>query len=240
MNKESGQVQLYSKEERRKLKLKLDSRCSNNQAEQLAILKALEAIKSLNRNSINPRMGTIFTDSRVSLDSLHNPNNHAFLVEEIRKKVASLERSQWKIMFSWVKAHIGIFVNELADKLAKEAARSDDTSYDFDRIPKSTLYQEAAVETIQKWQAEWTTCHKADATNLRDDAMCISGQGDQTMDHLLFHCTKTNAKREVLKQRISQQGNWPARKQELISKYQNVFSAFIESIDFELLQQSVQ
>jgi hypothetical protein len=35
----------------------------------------------------------IYTDNRISLDSVHNPNNHSFLVEEIRKKVASLERS---------------------------------------------------------------------------------------------------------------------------------------------------
>ena len=83
-----------------KLKPKLGDRCSNNQAEQLAILKALEAIESMNRHIINPRTAIIFTDSRVSLDSLHNPNNHAFLVEETRQKVASLEKSEWKIMFS--------------------------------------------------------------------------------------------------------------------------------------------
>jgi len=77
-----------------KLKLKLDDRCSKNQAEQLAILKALEAIESMNRYIINPRTATIFTGSRVSLDSLHNPNNHAFLVEETRKKVASLEKPE--------------------------------------------------------------------------------------------------------------------------------------------------
>jgi len=68
-----------------KLQLKLDSRCSNNQAEQLPILKALNAIESMNRHSINPRTATVFTDSRVSLDSLHNPNNHVVLVEWIRK-----------------------------------------------------------------------------------------------------------------------------------------------------------
>jgi ribonuclease HI len=140
-----------------KLKLKLDNRCSNNQAGQLAILKALEAIESLNTHSINPRTATIFTDSRVSLDSLHNPNNHAFLVEEIRKKVASSERSKWEIMFSWVKAHVGIYGNKLANRLAKEAARSDGTSYEFDRIPKSTLHHEAEEEAKQKWQVEWTS-----------------------------------------------------------------------------------
>ena len=50
-----------------KLKLKLVDRCSNNQAEQLAILKALEAIESMNRHIINPHMAIIFTDSRSPL-----------------------------------------------------------------------------------------------------------------------------------------------------------------------------
>jgi ribonuclease HI len=105
------------------LKLKLDNRRSNNQAEQLAIIKALEAIESLNRYNINPSTATIFTDSRVSLDSLHNPNNHAYLVEEIRRKVASLERCEWKIMFSWVKAHVGIYGNELAETSQRSGAK---------------------------------------------------------------------------------------------------------------------
>jgi ribonuclease HI len=61
------------------IKLKLDNRCSNNQAEQLAIIKALEAIESPNRYNINPRTATIFTDSRVSLDSLHNTIMHILL-----------------------------------------------------------------------------------------------------------------------------------------------------------------
>jgi hypothetical protein len=173
-------------------------------------------------------------------------------------------------MFSCVKAHVGIYGNELADRLDKEAARSVGTIYEFDRIPKITLHHEAEEEDKQKWQVEWTTCYKAAATkqyfpfvreslgtkinlipklaavltghckmraylhrfNLRDDAICICGQGDQTMDHRLFHCTKTNTQGEVLKQHINQQGNRPASKEELISKYRNSFSFFMESIDF--------
>ena len=98
----SGAVIFKGSELVAKVQLKLDNRCSKNQAEQLAILKELEAIKSLNRHSINPSTATIFTDSRVSQVSLHNPKNHALLVEEIRKKVASMERTGWKIKFSWV------------------------------------------------------------------------------------------------------------------------------------------
>jgi len=104
----SGAVIFKGSEMIAKLQIKLDNRCSNNQAEQLAILKALEKLEVLNRQSINPLSTIIFTDSQTSLDSLQNYNNHGFLVEEIRKKVASLEKSGWQIMFSWVKAHIGV------------------------------------------------------------------------------------------------------------------------------------
>jgi ribonuclease HI len=84
--------------------------------------KALEAINSLNKHNINPRTATIFTDSRVSLDSLRNHNNHVYLVEEMMKMLAILEKCDWKIIFSWVKARAGNYGNELADRLAKDAA----------------------------------------------------------------------------------------------------------------------
>jgi hypothetical protein len=73
--------------------------------------------------------------------------------------------------------------------------------------------------------------------HLREEATCSCGHEYQTMDHLLFHCTNTDAQRAVLQQQIS---TWPASKQDLIFKYQKEFSAFVESIDFEVLQQSAQ
>jgi len=65
---------------------------------------------------------TIFTDRRISIDSLKNVN-YSYLIEETRK-MSTLETANWTIEFSWVKAHVGIYGNELADQLAKAAARN--------------------------------------------------------------------------------------------------------------------
>jgi len=127
----------------------------------------LEKLEGINKQSINPLSTTMFTDSRITLDSLQNYKNHGYLVEEIRKKVANLERNGWQTRFSWVKAHIGVKGNEKADKVAKEAAKSaksTTTQYEYKKLPKSYLHHVAAEEAKQKWQREWTTCNKAAAT----------------------------------------------------------------------------
>jgi hypothetical protein len=48
---------------------------------------------------------------------------------------------------------VGKYGNELADMLAKEAARNNDIS--FDRIPKSTIVQEVRDQSIAKWPTQW-------------------------------------------------------------------------------------
>jgi ribonuclease HI len=116
----SGVVIFVRNELIAQLKFKLDKRCSNNQAEQLAIVKALEEVETDN----GPCTVTIFTYSKIAIYSLKNIINHNYLIEEIRKKVSRLERANWKIEFSWVKAHVGTFGNELGDQLAKAAARN--------------------------------------------------------------------------------------------------------------------
>ena len=88
--------------------------------------------------SINPLSTTILTDSRIALDSLQNYKNHGYLVEAIRKKVASLEKNRWQTSFSWNKTHIGVKGNEIIDKVSKEAAKSTIRKYEYKRIPKVT------------------------------------------------------------------------------------------------------
>jgi ribonuclease HI len=58
------------------LKYTLHDRCSNNQAEQLAIFKALETIENSHINDNIPRRVTVHTDSRITLQSLKNTKTH--------------------------------------------------------------------------------------------------------------------------------------------------------------------
>jgi ribonuclease HI len=142
----------------------LDNRCSNNQAEQLAIVKALEALESLNIEGRSQRTAAVITDSRVALNSIKNIHNHSFLIEDIRLMLSKLERPNWTIVFSWVKAHVGITGDELADKIAKAAVRDNENTITYNRIPKSTIYKELEYETLIKWQKAWEESPKAALT----------------------------------------------------------------------------
>jgi len=98
----------------------MDTRCTNNQAEAFAILKVLEYVQTTLENDVD-KVTAVYTDSRTTLESLHNMNKHTFLTEEIRRNVQEMGNRGWTTRFRWTKAHAGTTGNELADKLAKEA-----------------------------------------------------------------------------------------------------------------------
>jgi ribonuclease HI len=135
----------------RQCKCKLHSNCSNNQAEQIAILKALEQLQGLGA----PTGGkvAIYTDSRVAIDLLKNHAMHGFLIEKIRNKIRQLSIKNRTIHFRWVKAHIGIEGNEAADRLAKEAAQDEENqSIVFDRMPLTSIAIEINKRGFEQWQ----------------------------------------------------------------------------------------
>ena len=75
-----------------------------------------------------------------------------------------LERSNWTVTFAWVKTHGGILRNEMADHLAKTAARDEDMTISFSRIPLSTLFRELEEESKIKWQQNREDSPKAAQT----------------------------------------------------------------------------
>jgi ribonuclease HI len=124
------------------LKYKLNNRCTNNQAKQLVILKALQHTVNIHAEV---KTTNVYKDSRMTLDSLKNTNIHTALVEEIRQQLTKKKKMQWHIQFSWVKAHVRIQRNETADTLAKEAATSTDTPESYNKVPKSVVKSELEI-----------------------------------------------------------------------------------------------
>ena len=131
---------------------RLKGRCSDNQAEQLAILKALENIQYMETDE---RTVIVATDSRITLESLINRKNHTNCIETIRMKVKEMEMQNWKIEFNWIKTHAGHQRKEMADQLAKEAATKGDIDECYKRIPRSTAISELSDLNVTKWQSEW-------------------------------------------------------------------------------------
>ncbi|KAJ4449388.1 hypothetical protein ANN_00787 [Periplaneta americana] len=117
--------------------------------------QALEQLELLQQLQDVRKSAAIHTDSRITLDSLRNFNNHHHLIEQIRKQIRKLEILNWTIHFSWVKAHVGLAGNELADHLEKQAASNNELPVSFDRIPISDIMRELQEESVVKWESEW-------------------------------------------------------------------------------------
>jgi hypothetical protein len=79
----------------RQCKYRLQICCSNNQTEQVGILKSLEQLPYL--EDLRSRTVAIYTDSQVTLALLKNNSMHSFLIEEIRNKVQHLTTQNWSI-----------------------------------------------------------------------------------------------------------------------------------------------
>jgi len=95
----------------------------------------------------NYKTALISTDSRITLEPLKNRKNRTYLIEKIIKKVIEMENQDWKIEFTWIKAHAGHYGKELADQTAKEAATNSDTEC-YRRIPKSKVRRELSDNSV--------------------------------------------------------------------------------------------
>jgi hypothetical protein len=69
---------------------------------------------------------------------------------------------------------------------------------------------------------------------LLESATCPFNKGDQTTDHLLYHCTLLRQQREILEYTLKH-GIWPISKHDLITKHLKSFMKFTNSTDFDKL-----
>ena len=71
----------------------------------MSCIGALQAIGTIKIIKNSPRTIIIHTDSRIIMDSIKNKKKRNHLIEEIRKKTIILEKENWIIEYTWIKAH---------------------------------------------------------------------------------------------------------------------------------------
>ncbi|XP_023231124.1 uncharacterized protein LOC111631156 [Centruroides sculpturatus] len=123
--------------------------CSNTEAELFAILKALCFINTT--AELSNAQVCIFSDSKTALSGLRNFKHKGQLHIQI---INELSRNRGKIIFKWVRAHVGTPGNEAADQLAKEAASSAATPSFYD-IPLVTTKKLIFQTSVRIWQRNW-------------------------------------------------------------------------------------
>ena len=95
---------------------------------------------------------------------IQNSKIHTNRIEDIRRKWYETKEAEWQIAIQWVKEHVGIKGNELADTMAKKATTNETITDSYTRIPKSVVLSELKKESEKKWQRDWTQTTKSSTT----------------------------------------------------------------------------
>lgn len=144
-------------------KFKLYKLCSVFQAELLAINEATEWLLDLEYKNISI---TINTDSLSSVAAIKNLSNLNILVNSIHNNCTALRvLNKVTLTFRWIKAHTGTAGNELADRLANEAAQPNRPLY-FELLTRSALKNLANEHHSKRWANRYHTGKEAGTTKL--------------------------------------------------------------------------
>ena len=134
-------------------KKRLANECTVFQAELLAILSATHWCIEQDLDA------KIHCDSQAAINAVCSRNTSDSLALKIQK---SIQNSTTHICITWVKAHVGILGNELADSLAKKA--TENVSIDYELIPTSHGLKIAKIKLNKDWDERWTTSIKGRTT----------------------------------------------------------------------------
>ena len=101
----------------------------------------------------------IFSDSQCAIGHLRlgwEPKSHKATIQEVQTDIKNLEQAGVKVEISWTPGHSDIKGNELADKLAKEAAEEAKEKKDLPPVITMGDVKTAARESgRKKWQDMW-------------------------------------------------------------------------------------
>ncbi|KAG8179219.1 hypothetical protein JTE90_004047 [Oedothorax gibbosus] len=128
----------------------LEDKNSVYQAELTAIDKACAWV---NQNLRNTEV-SLFSDSRSGLQTIANPDNRCSIAKSILEHIEKAKTLHVNMKLNWVKAHVGITGNELADSAAKEATELEIQIW-AQKLPKSYLRRSLKTMAQDLWQNRW-------------------------------------------------------------------------------------
>ncbi|KAG8177089.1 hypothetical protein JTE90_015740 [Oedothorax gibbosus] len=130
---------------------RLEDRNSVFQAGELTAID--KACAWVNQNLRNNEV-SLFSDSRSGLQTIANPDNRCSIAKSILEHIENAKTLHVKLKFNWVKAHVGIIGNELADSAAKEATELEHQNW-AQKLPKSYLRRSLKIMAQDLWQDRW-------------------------------------------------------------------------------------
>ena len=143
--------------------INLTGNASIFQAELLAIQAA--AVHMLTREDTYNQYVKIFSDSQAALQALKAKHGKAQTVKDTHDALNDLELQSKQVRLTWIKAHIGLDGNELADEYAKLGTVDLTT-----QINTHTTYKEIRAATREyvyhKWREKWKALKKCRMTKL--------------------------------------------------------------------------
>ena len=143
--------------------INLTENASIFQAELIAIKEA--AIHLTLHEDIPGCYVKIFCDSQAALQALKSNKCKAQTVKDTHEALNNLYQHAKNVRLTWIKAHIGLDGNELADEYAKLGTIDHTT-----QIPTQTTYKEIRADTREyvyhKWKEKWKALKKCRMTKL--------------------------------------------------------------------------
>lgn len=132
-----------------KCKVKLNNRASILSAELQGIKTALDALINIKNTTC-----TIYTDSKSALQTIQQYETDNKLAQDIQIRLLHCSNNGNTITLCWIPSHSNIFGNDIADKLAKEAARSKQVCNK--PVPNKDLYSYIQMQVYKKWEQRWS------------------------------------------------------------------------------------
>ena len=126
--------------------------------ELVAILSVTEHLTT-NNSHIQHRQIRIFSDSQTAVGIITLnwvPDHYLHVIKKINENISSLESKGWNLEIVWTPGHSEVQGNDVADRLAKEAAmEAKELGEETSIVTVQDIKRHARVSIRYKWQQRW-------------------------------------------------------------------------------------